>query len=423
MKADLIIIGDEILNGNTLDTNSQFIAERLEALNIKVRQRTTISDDRETILETLKNASEKSDLIITTGGLGPTKDDITKKTLADFLGEELRMDEKVLAQVEEFFERRNRKILDVNRLQALVPESCEVMPNELGTAPGMWVEKNGKIYVSMPGVPYEMKNLVENHLIPKLGELKETDHIVHKFIHTVGAGESGIAKQIAEIEDALPTYIKLAYLPSPGIVKLRLSGTGLDRTKLEKEMDGFVEQIKKILQGIIFGYGKDTLSSAIGHLLKVRSESVGTAESCTSGYLAQLITQTPGSSHYYGGSFIAYSYSLKEQMLGVNHATLQEHGAVSQATIEEMARGGQKRLDVDYCIATSGIAGPGGGMPNKPVGTVWIAVATRKEVISKKFQFGFDRERNTHLSAIMGLNMLRSVIQGLPISDSLKNFV
>jgi len=417
MKAEIIIIGDEILNGTTLDTNSQFIARQLEALNIEVVRRSTIKDRREAITQALFEAEQRADVIITTGGLGPTKDDITKKTITEYLDDELVMDEEVLEHVQTFFAKRRKPLLDINRLQALVPKSSLVLHNQMGTAPGTWTEKNGKVYVSMPGVPFEMRYIVENGIIPKLRERLDDNCIIHRYVHTVGVGESSLAQQIAHIEDSLPEHIRLAYLPSPGVVKLRLTGTGKDEKRLLEEIMVFENQMKELLSEVIFGYGEETLSSAIGKLLTDRRATVGTAESCSSGYIGQLITQTPGSSTYFEGALVTYSYDIKEKLLGVKHETLIEHGAVSRETIVEMAVGGVRNLKVDYVIATSGIAGPGGGMPNKPVGTVWIAVANKERVVAKKFLFGSDRTRNIHLTGVMGLDMLRRFILGLPIRE------
>ncbi|MBI1184810.1 competence/damage-inducible protein A [bacterium] len=413
MKAEIIIIGDEILNGTTLDTNSQFIARELEALNIEVIRRSTVKDRREEISQALYEAEQRADLIVTTGGLGPTKDDITKKTIAEYLDEELVMNEAVLQHVTDFFARRGRPMLDVNRLQALVPKSAVVLHNAMGTAPGTFTEKSGKAFVSMPGVPFEMRYIVENGLVPLLKERLDNQHIIHRYLHTVGVGESSIAAQIAEVEDALPAHIRLAYLPSPGIVKLRLTGTGDDEATLLNEMLVFEQGIKDILGPVIFGYGNETLSSCIGKLLTESGKTVGTAESCTSGYISQLLTQTPGSSTYFEGALVTYSYGLKEKLLQVNHEVLNNFGAVSEETILEMTRGGLQQLGVDYIMATSGIAGPGGGMPNKPVGTVWIAVGDKNKIISRKYQFGGDRTRNIELTSIMALDMLRRFILGI----------
>ncbi|MCB0738439.1 MAG: competence/damage-inducible protein A [Bacteroidetes bacterium] len=414
MKAALLIIGDEILNGTTLDTNSQYLARQLEGLNIKVVERNTISDKKEAIIKGLDHCLANADLVVTTGGLGPTKDDITKKTIAEYFGVELVMNHDVLAQVESFFAKKNRPILEVNRLQALVPENCMVLQNKMGTAPGMLIEHNGKILVSMPGVPHEMQYITENGLLPYLEILNNGQEIIHHHLHTIGVGESRIAQQLEAIEDSMPAHIGLAYLPSPGMVKLRLTGVSEGENNTKSQIAGLANSIKQTLGTIVFGEGNTSISQVIGEQLLKTGKTLSTAESCSSGYLAQLITQTPGSSQYYEGSIVAYSYRLKKELLGVKHDTLTEHGAVSEETIIEMVEGGRKKLGTDYAIATSGIAGPGGGMPNKPVGTVWIAVASQNQTITKKWQFGSDRARNTHLTAIMGLEMLRRLLLNLP---------
>lgn len=417
MKAVVVIIGDEILNGTTLDTNSQYIARALEGFNIPIIQRLTIKDERQAILDALKDSLSIADLVITTGGLGPTKDDITKKTIAEFFNDTLVENEDVLRHVESYFKNKKRPILDVNRLQAMVPTKCEVLHNAMGTAPGMWVEENGKVVVSMPGVPYEMRYLVDNGILPKLKAKTQGLTITNKYIHTIGVGESSIAKQLEDLEDALPEHIKMAYLPSPGIVKLRLTGTGLNASELDVEMTKHQMAMSDRLGQIVFGYKNDTISSVVGELLLQKGKNIGTVESCSSGYMAQLITQTPGSSAYFEGSLVTYSYRLKEEFLKVEHSTLEKHGAVSQETIEEMAKGGLSKLGTDYAIATSGIAGPGGGLQHKPVGTVWIAVADKDKVVSKQYRFGSDRTRNIHLTAVMGLEMLRRFILQYPIKS------
>lgn len=415
MKAVLLIIGDEILNGTTLDTNSQYIARALEGFNIPIIQRITIKDERQAILDGLKVSLSLADMVITTGGLGPTKDDITKKTIAEFFNDTLVENKDVLKHVESYFKNKKRPILDVNRLQAMVPTKCEVLHNAMGTAPGMWVEENGKVVVSMPGVPYEMRYLVDNGILPKLKSKNQGIAISNKYIHTIGVGESSIAMQLEDLEDALPAHIKMAYLPSPGIVKLRLTGSSANEQELEREMAQHAKAMSERLGQIVFGHKADTISSVVGNLLLERGETVGTVESCSSGYMAQLITQTPGSSAYFEGSLVTYSYRLKEEFLKVERSTLEKHGAVSKQTIEEMARGGLVKLGTDYAIATSGIAGPGGGLPHKPVGTVWIAVASKNKVVSKQYRFGSDRTRNIHLTAVMGLEMLRRFMLEYPI--------
>lgn len=418
MKAEIIVIGDEILNGSTLDTNSHFLSQKLDELNIDVHHRVVIQDRKEDILSALRQAFDRSQLVLTTGGLGPTKDDITKKTICEFFDDSLIPHQPTLDHIVQWFGKRGREVLQVNRDQALVPSSALVIVNELGTAPGIWMEANGTICVTMPGVPYEMKHIVETGVIPRLRDRLNQKKLSHYFIHTVGVGESSIANQISAYEDALPEHIRLAYLPSPGIVKLRLTGQGENIDSLNDELKTAAAPIEKELEQIIFGRANDSLSSVIGKMLNERGESLGTVESCSSGYLAQMITQSPGSSHYYMGSLVTYSYGLKEKLLGVKHETLTEHGAVSEETIREMAYGGLQALETDYVLATSGIAGPGGGLPNKPVGTVWIAVANSERIETRLFHFGSDRKRNIHLTAVMALDMLRRFMLGYPISSA-----
>ena len=416
MKAELIIIGNEILNGTTLDTNSKFIATELEAINVKVMRRTTIPDEKNAIKEAIELAASRSDLIVTTGGLGPTKDDITKHTICQLIGDELVLNTEVLAHVEAFFAKRGKVMLDVNKLQAMVPSTATVLFNDTGTAPGMFMPYKKSFIVSMPGVPHEMKYIVTKRLIPLLKKENSKYQIHHRFILTVGMGESYIAQAIESIENNLPEYISLAYLPNIGMVKLRLTAfLDHDYEEGQKQLDAIEAKIKNTLGDIVYGSNGDTLSSTVGQLLLAKNKTVGTAESCSSGYLSNLITQTPGSSLYYMGSVVAYSYALKEKLLHVQKQTLENYGAVSEQAIIEMAKGGLKQLETDYIIATSGIAGPGGGMPDKPVGTVWIAVGNKDEIIAKKYVFGNDRARNTHLTSIVGLDMLRKFLSNMSL--------
>lgn len=418
MKAILLIIGDEILNGTTLDTNSQYLARNLESLNIRIVRRLTIRDEASYIIEALDECLAQADLVITTGGLGPTKDDITKKTIAQYFNCDLVMNQEVLERVEGYFKRKNRPILESNRMQALVPEKAEVLANKLGTAPGMWIEENGKIVVSMPGVPYEMRYITDHGLLPRLEAKRGQEHILNRYLHTVGVGESRIAQILENEENALPENIRMAYLPSPGIVKIRLTGVGMDRDVLANSMQYHHHQMRDKLGDMVYSEDDPSISATLGKLLLDKGATLGTVESCSSGYLAQLITQNPGSSAYYEGSMVTYSYRLKELLLGVKHSTLTEHGAVSEETIVEMVNGGMEKLGCDYALATSGIAGPGGGMPNKPVGTVWIAVASHERTVAKRWQFGSDRNRNIHLTAVMALDMLRRLLCDLPITHA-----
>lgn len=417
MQAEIISIGDEILIGQIVNTNAVWMAQQLNLAGIKVKQITSVSDDREHIIKALREAEERTDLILITGGLGPTKDDITKVTLCEYFDTKLRFDEDVYKDVERIFKSFGREVTPVNRKQAEVPEICTPLRNMKGTAPGMWIERNNKVFVSMPGVPYEMKSIMLEHVLPKLKEKYRLPSIVHVTVLTQGIGESALAEKIEAWEDSLAQHsIKLAYLPSPGMVRLRLSTSGDDRAKLEAIVNEKVEELKLLIPNYIYGYeeyGKSedvTLEQIVGNLLRERKQTVSTAESCTGGYISHLITKVPGSSEYYQGSVIAYSYDVKENELGVEKKALETYGAVSQQVVEQMAIGVKKKLNTDYSIAASGIAGPGGGTPDKPVGTVWIAVATPGGVISKRFQFGESREWNIHRTALAGLNMLRGEI-------------
>ena len=407
MIADIINIGDELLIGQVINTNASWLAGKLNSIGIKVRQITAISDSADHITNAIDEAFVHSDLVILTGGLGPTKDDITKYTLAAYFNSPLVMHEPTLQHVEHFFIQRGRKITELNRKQAEIPACCEPLPNSNGTAPGMWFEKDSKILISVPGVPYEMKALCEDHILPRLAAMINGDVIIHKTVLTHGIGESFLADLIAAWEDNLPSNLRLAYLPQPGIVRLRLTATGNHKSGLEEMLANQIEQLKKIIPDVIFGYDSDTLEQVTGGLLKQSGTTLCTAESCTGGYLAHMITKVPGSSGYFMGSSITYSNELKISLLGVNPGLLDLHGAVSREVVEAMAVSAKEKLQATYALATSGIAGPTGGTPDKPVGTVWIALAGPKGVESRHFLFGSHRERNIHITALAALNLLR----------------
>ena len=410
MKAEIITIGDEILIGQIVDTNSAWMAEQFNIHGIEIYQITSVHDSREHILEALKNAAGKVDLVIMTGGLGPTKDDITKKTLCDFFGSELVMHEPTLEHIKNRFVKRNIDINKLNRDQALVPDNCTVLHNLLGTAPGLWFESNNTIFVSLPGVPFEMKYLVENEVLPRLVKTGKTKAIYHKTILTQGIPESILAMKIEDFENNLPTNVKLAYLPSPMAVRLRLSATGTNKNELEKLVENEVAKLQQIIPDAIYGYGDETMAEAIGKLLMKAGKMIGVAESCTGGFISHLITSVPGCSAWYKGSVTAYANQVKQNVLGVQAETLEKFGAVSEETACEMATGARKVLDADFAVATTGIAGPDGGTPDKPVGNVWIAVATEVEVSAQKFVFGDNRERNILRSGQTALQFLRKVI-------------
>jgi nicotinamide-nucleotide amidase len=411
MLAEIITIGDEILIGQIVDTNSAWMAAELNAIGIFVKQISSVSDDREHILKALDEASQRADIILITGGLGPTKDDITKNTLCNYFGVNLVFSPEIYTDVEQIFARYGRPVSPVNRKQAEVPENCIPLHNLNGTAPGMWFEKEGKVFISMPGVPYEMKGIMKTEVLPRLSTKFKLPHILHRTILTQGIGESQLAEVIEKWEDSLAaSQIKLAYLPSPNQVRLRMTTSGPDEKLLEKNVQQKEEELKDLIGEHIYGSENENLAEVLGKALRKRKEKLGIAESCTGGYISHLITSVPGCSDYYEGSIVTYSYEQKEKWLGVSKQSLAKYGAVSQEVVEEMAAGTIIKLNVDHAIAVSGIAGPGGGTPEKPVGTVWIAVASGGKTVSQKFLFGDNRERNIIKSADAALNMLRKIL-------------
>ncbi|MBN8697043.1 MAG: competence/damage-inducible protein A [Bacteroidetes bacterium] len=417
MQVEIITIGDEILIGQIVDTNSAFIGQLLNMNGMSVKQISSVSDDREHILKALSEAKTRAQVILITGGLGPTKDDITKKTLAEYFNCKMRFDEQAYQDVVNLFAQYGKEVTPINRLQAEVPEICEVVRNYNGTAPGMWFDVDGTIYVSMPGVPYEMKAMMQNQVVPKIKERFKLPAIFHKTVLTQGIGESALSEMISDWEDSLAAVnIKLAYLPSPGMVRLRLSTKGETLEPLKRNVETKIEELKKIISEYIYGYEtfgeeKETLEQIVGKLLRYKKKTISTAESCTGGYISHLITKVPGSSEYYMGSVISYSYDIKEKELGVSKSVLESQGAVSQPVVEQMAKAIREKYKTDYSISASGIAGPSGGTDEKPVGTVWIAVATPEKVISEKFLFGNNRERNIQKTAQAALNMLRKQLE------------
>jgi nicotinamide-nucleotide amidase len=413
MLAEIITIGDEILIGQIVDTNSAWMAGRLNRIGIRVKQISSVSDDRQHILTALKEAAGRADLILITGGLGPTKDDITKKTLCEYFGVGLVMNEAALANVERIFARLRgtlTELLEVNRQQALVPENCEVIQNKNGTAPCMWFNGGGKIYVSMPGVPHEMMYLMEGDILPRLKSTFKLPAIVHYTMLTAGEGESYLANRIADIEDSLPSHIKLAYLPKLGQVRLRLSGYGEDETVLTQEVKKYAGQIVERVKNVVVAEEDIPIEKAILNRMEKKGLTLSVAESCTGGYISHLFTQHPGASKVFLGGGVTYSNTLKETLLGVKRETLDQFGAVSEETAKEMVEGALKNFKSDYAIAVTGIAGPDGGTPEKPVGTVFIAVANINKTFAKKLTFGNKRQQNIERSAISALNMLNTLI-------------
>jgi nicotinamide-nucleotide amidase len=410
MKAEIITIGDEILIGQVIDTNSAWLAEQLNLAGIEVFQITSVHDDRDHIMEALANAEQKVDLVLMTGGLGPTKDDITKKTLCDYFGTQMVFHEATFEQIRERFTKRGIDLNKLNQDQALVPETCTVIHNMEGTAPGMWFERSGTIFVSMPGVPFEMKSMVTTQIIPRLLTSGKVKVIIHKTVLTQGVPESMLAIRLEEWENNLPSFIRLAYLPNPMSVRLRLSAIGSDVQMLRREMERQVELLRQLLPTEIYGYDDDTMARSVGAMLKEQKASLAVAESCTGGYISHLLTLTPGASGWYKGCITAYDNSIKLNVLGVSPETLTAYGAVSEQTVREMVLGVKKVLNSDYALATTGIAGPDGGSEEKPVGTVWIAAAGPTKFIAQKFVFGNNRERNILRSSQTALHLLRKLI-------------
>jgi len=411
MTAAIITIGDEILIGQIIDTNSAWMAQQLNAIGVRVSEILSVADRSEAITGALTRAAAVADLILITGGLGPTKDDVTKQTLAAYFGCGLQRDPDVLAHVESIFQNSGRPMLDSNRRQADVLDCATVLFNELGTAPGMWVEHQGKPYVILPGVPFEMKHVMQERVLPRLAARSSGQAVVHRTVLTGGIGESFLAEQIADIENALPPHIRLAYLPKPGFVRLRLTAVGTDQAALEQETSRIAELFRERLGAYFLADRDITLEALLQETLIAYGLRLSTAESCTGGNIARLITAIPGSSKYFEGGAVTYSNALKQHLLGVREDTLATHGAVSEATVREMAEGARIRFATDYAIAVSGVAGPDGGSPEKPVGLVWIATAGPHATIARPFQFGKDRHVNIERASAAALLMLWQHVQ------------
>ncbi|RPH34336.1 MAG: competence/damage-inducible protein A [Bacteroidales bacterium] len=410
MIAELITIGDEILIGQIVDTNSAWIAENLNLIGIPVNRIVSISDSKSAIQKSIDEAFINSDIVIITGGLGPTNDDITKSTLNEYFKGNLAIHQPTLEHVSTIFKSRGLGLTELNRKQAEVPDCCVVLQNKLGTAPGMWFENEGKILISLPGVPFEMAGLMKNEVLPRLSKLITNQVVVHRTIQTFGLPESYLAEKLTNWENQLPKQVKLAYLPSPTSIRLRLSAYGAKGANLFDLVEGEVKKLYQVIPSYIYGEGEVSLQEVIGRLLKLNNASLSTAESCTGGAIAHLITQVPGSSEYFKGSVVAYSNTVKEELLGVNPDIIKKNGAVSKSVVEAMAKGVKEKLKTDYAIAVSGIAGPDGGTVEKPVGTVWIAIASNKSLFSKEIRFTSDRTQNIIRSTATALNMLRLIL-------------
>lgn len=412
MKAVIVTIGDEILIGQIVDTNSGYIAKALDKIGVQTTEMLSISDDKQHILNTFTSLQNKVDLVIITGGLGPTKDDITKHTFCEYFDDTLVVNQAVLTHVTEMIEGfYKRPITQLNKDQALVPSKCEVLFNKMGTAPGMWMKKENTVYISLPGVPYEMKYIVENEIIPKIVREYKRPYFIHKTILTYGQGESLVAERIEDWENNLPEFIKLAYLPNPGRVRLRLTARGENKEVLEKAIQENVESLTKIIGDIIVGFDEDeTIEVIIGRLLRQQAKTIATAESCTGGKIAQMLTSVSGASHYFRGSVVSYATDTKVSVLGVNAKTIEKFTVVSKEVASEMALGIQKLMKTDYAIATTGNAGPTTEPGKAEVGTVFIALATPTTVFVEEFNFGQPREKVIDRTANKALEILQAAI-------------
>jgi nicotinamide-nucleotide amidase len=408
--AEIITIGDEILYGQILDTNTKWMSEELDKIGIKIIQKTSIGDNKSEILRILDESSKRAQIVLITGGLGPTKDDITKNAMAEYFNDTLEINTHAEAFIKDFFEKRDRPFTELNRQQAAIPSKCTYLHNATGTAPGMWFDENGTIYVSMPGVPHEMQYLITKEVIPRLKAKFNFPEIVHRVIRTIGLGESFLAEKIETWEDSLPEHLKLAYLPSFGEVKLRLTGFGNNKNAIDIDIEEQVKLLEKIIPEYIYSTENEDIEKAIGRILSKANSSISIAESCTGGYLSHLLTSISGSSAYLMGSIISYSNESKMKLLNVKQETLSNFGAVSEETVIEMVKGAINTFDTTYAIATTGIAGPDGGSPEKPVGTVWIAVSNGKKTIARKLLLMNNRMINIQFSAKAALNMLRMFI-------------
>ncbi|MFV8377830.1 CinA family nicotinamide mononucleotide deamidase-related protein [Flavobacterium sp. LB3R33] len=412
MKATIVTIGDEILIGQIVDTNSGFIAKSLDKIGVEINEMISISDDKKHILDTFAALQNKVDLVIITGGLGPTKDDITKKTFCDYFDDELIVDQKVLAHVTQLIEGfYKRTITQINKDQALVPSKCMVLHNQVGTAPGMWMKKENTVFISLPGVPYEMKYLVEHEIIPKVVREYKRPYIIHKTILTYGQGESMVAERIEDWENNLPEFIKLAYLPAPGRVRLRLSARGTDKEKLEAALERNVNSLDAIIHDIIVGFDDDeTLEVVLGKMLTKQNKTISTAESCTGGKIAAALTSVSGASKYFKGSVVSYATEVKIDVLGIPESLVKENSVVSREVVSAMALNVKNMMKTDYAIATTGNAGPSKGDSNAEVGLVFIALATPTEVIVEEFNFGQPREKVIDRAVIKSLELLQKEI-------------
>ncbi len=410
MKIQILTIGDEILIGQIVDTNSAWMGQQLNANGGQIIEISSLSDTHTSIVNGLDNALQQADVVLMTGGLGPTKDDITKKAIADYFGVDMVFHQGTYDRIKRFFDKWGRSMTQAHHDQCYMPANALLLKNKMGTAPGMWFEKEGKVIISMPGVPYEMKYLMEHEVIPRLKERFIALPIAHRTILTIGEGESRIAKKINSVAEELPDFIKLAFLPNLGRVRLRLTGMHEDETYLNEQLNAYQEKMVSIIPDLVFGYGTETIESVIGRMLQEKGLMLGLAESCTGGYLAHLITSISGSSRYFQGGVVAYSNAIKEKQLNVPKEILEEHGAVSEQTVRAMVSGANQLLQTDVSISISGIAGPTGGTEEKPVGTIWMAVGNDQHIETRLLSLGKDRLRNIQFTSVQALNFLRQFL-------------
>lgn len=411
IKVAIITIGDEILYGQTLDTNSHWMSDKLDSHGFVVVHRATVGDTEKDILEGLEYAKAQAKVILITGGLGPTADDITKPCLAKYFGVDLVSNEAALEELKALFKQIDRELSESNIVQTNLPANADYISNKMGTAPGIWIEDEDRIFVSMPGVPYEMQNMISEQVVPRLMKKFKLPVVEHRIIRTIGIGESWLAEKIKPWQENLPGHLKLAYLPSLGQVKIRLTSSGADKEVIHKEFDQQVESLRQYADQYIYGFGDIDIEHVVGKLMVELGLTMGTAESCTGGYLAHMITRVPGSSSYFKGSVIAYANEIKESKLKVDPKILEAHGAVSEATVGAMAQGACDMLGVEIGLATSGIAGPDGGTEDKPVGTIWIAVAHQGKVETRLLKLFKDRELNIKMTALSTLAMLWRILK------------
>jgi nicotinamide-nucleotide amidase len=410
MHIEIVTIGNELLLGLTQDTNSSWLAQKLNGFGLQVSRITSVADSRKAILEILSETDARADIIIMTGGLGPTSDDITKPVLCEFFKTRLVFNNEIYEHIKSLLIGRNCEINEHNRKQAEVPESAAILHNDEGTAPGLWFEKGKKIFISLPGVPFEMKSLISNRVIPELRKRFAFPAVYYKTLVTQGSFEAQLAERLKDFEDELPGNISFAYIPSPGIIRLRLGTSGENPEVVKRNVEQQILRLQKIIPEYIVGYDNDTLQVIIGNMLNYRQQTLSVSESCTGGMISSLITSVPGSSAWFKGGLVAYSNEIKRDQLAVDKSVIDRYGAVSRNVVEDMAINTRLLFDTHYSVAVSGIAGPGGGSDEKPVGTTWIAVSSRNITRAEEFRFGDNRERNIIRASITGLNMLRKLI-------------